>query len=178
MKRIVAVFSSVAALVLSAHSLVVRAQQSKEETDRLDKERQSAALKGHCKRMADVDTQILKIVPNSSDCYIDRANAYSHMGRVKETLADLDKYFQLTAKKPSEWYQVRAWMYCTQKLYDAAIKDCDSAIKVSPTVPRAYALRSQIYALTEPYDKAIQDILKPESLHFDAKEVNKMLAEA
>ena len=81
--------------------------------------------------IADYDKAIEYNPQISTDVYIHRGRSYEELGRSTDAIADFSK--ALEAHPPDQRaYFYRGYSYCRIYLFDLAVKDFDSAIKINP----------------------------------------------
>ena len=65
------------------------------------------------------------------------------------------------------FYCNRAACFIQMKKANAAIRDCDQAIKMNPDSARAYKVRGKAYRYLGEYEKALKDLNLGQQLDFD-----------
>jgi tetratricopeptide (TPR) repeat protein len=93
--------------------------------------------------------QAIKINNRYSDGYEGRGLAYREIGKLNESLYDLNRAIELMYARdiPKHYYLNRGRVYSLLNNYEAAILDFDKAIMVDPSYKEAFASRGKMYEI-------------------------------
>ncbi|MDR2553384.1 MAG: tetratricopeptide repeat protein [Treponema sp.] len=100
-------------------------------------------------------TQAIRLEPNNSYRYEDRANAYEKKGDYDQAIADYTQVIRLAPDRAPYWERANA--YANKGDYDRAIADYTQAIRLDPNDATAYNNRGSAYGTKGMYDRAIAD---------------------
>jgi tetratricopeptide (TPR) repeat protein len=101
-------------------------------------------------------TAALKLDPESSNAYNDRAWDYMMLGEHEKAIADLDEALRLDPDSTRALAD-RAWANNNLGRYPEAIADCDRAIELDPNHYFAFQRRAWAHHLTGKLDRAARD---------------------
>ena len=90
----------------------------------------------------------------------EKGNTEFNKGNYEEALSCYSKAINLTTDENVEkaiFYKNRAAVYLKQLEYDKAIKDCDEALKICPSDPKALFRRCQALDALERFEEAYRD---------------------
>lgn len=87
-------------------------------------------------------SKAIKINPDYSDAYYNKAKVYEDLGLEEEALVDINKAIQLDEK--SDYYMTRALFYKTLKESEKSLNDFNKAIEINPNNGFAYINRGYL----------------------------------
>lgn len=128
-------------------------------------------LANRCNEAISWYSEYLRLYPNQSLVYVNRADAYFRLGKYKLAFADADKAIKLD---PNE-----SFAYCNRgeaALYlgkaQAAISDLDRAISLNPKFGgEPYYYRSKACLKLGRKDQAAKDLKESQRLEFDPQKI-------
>lgn len=100
----------------------------------------------------------IRLNPEDKEAYCFRGSIWSSvLGNHKKALVDYNKCIQMDPENPDAYY-FRCGCNFKLKYYDEAIKDCNKAIELIPTVAHYYLARAQVYDELGNNELAINDL--------------------
>lgn len=90
----------------------------------------------------------------------EKGNEAFQKGNWEEALSHYTNGLKITQDETAEkavFYKNRAAVYLKQKDYEKVIKDCDEALKITPSDPKALFRRCQAYEALGKYEEAYRD---------------------
>ncbi len=104
-------------------------------------------------------TKAIRLCPDDSRCYDDRADLYYQIGKYDLSDKDYDKMIELDPND-SQGYMGKGRNANAQKKYEDAIKQFDHVVKLyGKDYSQCYSFRAEAYAALDQYDKAADDII-------------------
>ncbi len=115
------------------------------------------SLKEYEQAKSDLSRSIELKFPESSLAYGNRGLVFERLGKFVEAREDYDRAIALDSK--SSWtYYHRAELNLQLHQNDAALIDCNTALKIAPKQSDVYLLRGEIYERLNLYKPAIESI--------------------
>lgn len=102
-------------------------------------------------------TEAIRIAPALAVSYLNRANAYLFKPDFRSAIADANKAIELKVEKMDDAYLVRGSAEAGVGHYDAAIADCNRALKINPKYTLAYNNRANDKIRKRDYSGAVTD---------------------
>lgn len=107
------------------------------------------------KALADYDSAI-KIDPNFSDAYVDRAALYIYKAEYDKTIQDSSKALSIDPRTTEALFN-RGAAYLLSRNPEKAIPDYNEGLKINPENVKGYLGRGMAYSDTGKYEQAVAD---------------------
>ena len=100
--------------------------------------------------------QAIKLDPQNSTAYNNRAAAYNHLGQQERAIQDVSESIRLDPHD-STTHSNRGAMYHALRQYERAVEDYGESIRLDPQNANTYAFRALAYAALEQAEESVQD---------------------
>lgn len=104
-------------------------------------------------------TEAMKLDPDDSKTYLNRALVYARTNRDKEAVADFTKAIEKAPHLPHA-YSYRAIIYYKLKMPDAALNDCNLCLEADSTYYDCYITRGTLLFERQQYEMTLKDLTK------------------
>ena len=104
-------------------------------------------------------TEAIKIYPNYSEAFYERAKVHYNLGEYKEVIEDTSEAIRINPGY-ADAYSDRCGTYFIMKEYQKAIDDCTKVIGLNPKFDLPYLNRGISYSKIEKNQEAIEDLNK------------------
>ena len=111
---------------------------------------------GQFQRAIEANDEAIKLNPQYTDAYYNRALAYSQMGQYHPAIKDFDQAISLNSQDPDAYYNRAHALFMLHQL-ERAIADYDRSIQLDPSNPERYIGRGAAYFEQGAYQRAIDD---------------------
>ena len=111
-------------------------------------------------------SELIGVVPNNAQAYLNRGNLFVRMGQLDTGLEDYTRVIELEPTHFEGWYNRGSTRVAAGK-YDEAISDLTEAIKMKPDLARAYCNRGLSFLRKDEPKEALADFEKGLSLQAD-----------
>lgn len=109
-------------------------------------------------------TEGIRAAPSVAVLYLNRANAYLYKPNFQAALMDANKAMELKVPQMDDAYNIRGTAKAGLGDFDAALADCNRALKINPSNALAYNNRSNNKLRRRDYSGALADCNKSMSL--------------